>query len=273
MEHAIAGTPSANPAPYRTLTLDVVDGLARLRLDRPAQRNAIDACMAADLARATAALAADRSVRAVLLSGNGPTFSAGGDIGDFVEAGSGLPDRLHAMIDDFHLAVERLAALDVPVVAAVTGACAGGGLGLVCAADVVVAAPDAVFAAGYPALGLTADGGSTWFLPRLIGQRRTRELFLTGRRVGAPEAREWGLVTTVADDAPAEAERVAATLATGPTRAFAAVRDLLRHSSQATLHDQLAAEQRSVVDAARTDDAREGVAAFAARRPPLFRGR
>ena len=257
----------------RTLTLDVVDGLARLRLDRPAQHNAIDAVMARDLARAATALGGDGAARAVLLRGNGPTFSAGGDIGDFTAAGADLPDRLHTMIDDFHLAVERLAALDVPVVAAVTGACAGGALGLVCAADVVVAAPDAVFAAGYPALGLTADGGSTWFLPRMIGLRRTQELLLTGRRVGAAEAREWGLVTTVADDACAEAERIATQLASGPTLAYGAVRNLLRRSGDAGLRDQMAAEQRSVVHAARTADAAEGVAAFAARRPPQFRGR
>lgn len=266
MQQTVAGS-------YGTLTLDTVGGLAHLRLDRPGQHNAIDAMMARDLARAATALAADGSVRAVLLRGNGPMFSAGGDIGDFTDAGAALPDRLRTMIDDFHRAVERLATLDVPVVAAVTGACAGGGLGLVCAADVVVAAPDAVFAAGYPALGLTADGGSTWFLPRMIGLRRTQELFLTGRRVGAEEAREWGLVTTVADDPGHEAERIATQLAAGPTRAFGAVRNLLRHSGEANLRDQLAAEQRSVIDAARTADAAEGVAAFAARRSPRFTGR
>lgn len=269
MAQAVAG-------PYRTLTLDVVDGVADLRLDRPDRNNAIDAAMARDLAGAAAALtahAADGSVRAVLLRGNGSMFSAGGDVGAFVDAGPDLPDRLHSMIDAFHLAVERLATLDAPVVAAVTGACAGGGLGLVCAADVVVAAPDAVFAAGYPALGLTADGGSTWFLPRMIGLRRTQELFLTGLRLGAEQAREWGLVTCVADEADAEGLRIAARLATGPTRAYGAVRTLLRHSGEANLHDQMAAEQRSVVDSARTTDAGEGVAAFAARRPPRFTGR
>ncbi|MDQ4117897.1 MAG: enoyl-CoA hydratase/isomerase family protein, partial [Actinomycetota bacterium] len=118
MTRTVTGTPSADAGGYRTLSLDVVDGLARLRLDRPGRQNAIDAVMARELALAATALAADRSVRAVLLRGNGPMFSAGGDITDFTGAGADrLPDRLRTMIDDFHVAVERLATLDVPVVA------------------------------------------------------------------------------------------------------------------------------------------------------------
>lgn len=262
-------------APYSTLTVDVTDGIATVRLDRPRDNNAIDVAMARDLAHAAARLSETPGLRAVLLGGNGPMFTAGGDIEVFTGAGPGeLPDTLRGMIDDFHLAIERLTALDAPMVAAVQGAAAGGGLGLMCAADIVVAAEDAVFTVGYGAIGMTADGGNSWFLPRLVGLRRAQELFLTNRRLTAPEALEWGLLTSVvpAPEVDAEAERLARTLAAGPTRSFGGMRRLLRRSFDTGLHDQLAAEQRSITEVARTADTLEGVNAFTERRRPRFTG-
>jgi 2-(1,2-epoxy-1,2-dihydrophenyl)acetyl-CoA isomerase len=267
---------AAAAGPFSTLTLRVADGLATVRLDRPSQANAIDTAMAADLRELAHRLAEDSSVRAVLLGGNGRRFTAGGDIGQF--AGTPpeqLPAVLRRMIDDYHLAIERLTALDAPIVAAVRGAAAGGGLGLVCAADYVVAAEDAVFAVGYAAIGLTADGGNTWFLPRLVGLRRAQEMFLLNRRVTAAEALEWGLINRVVPDAEVEeaAAEVAAQLAAGPTRAFGGMRRLLRQSLETDLRAQLAAEVAEIVEVAGTPDAAEGIAAFAARRPPQFRAR
>ncbi|MEU7812834.1 enoyl-CoA hydratase-related protein [Pseudonocardia sp. NPDC049154] len=260
---------------YSTLTLDVADGLATLRLDRPKQNNAIDAAMGHDLAVASTALAEDPTVRAVLLAGNGPMFTAGGDIDVFTGTpAADLPDTLRRMIDDYHFALDRLTSLDAPVVAAVHGAAAGGGLGLVCAADIVVAAEDAVFATGYGAIGMTSDGGNTWYLPRLIGLRRTQELFLTNRRLTAAEALDWGLVTSVvpADEVEDTATRLASRVAAGPTRSYGAVRRLLRQSFDSGLRDQLAAERQSIVDAARTSDTLEGVIAFTEHRRPRFTG-
>jgi 2-(1,2-epoxy-1,2-dihydrophenyl)acetyl-CoA isomerase len=109
-----------------------------------------------------------------------------------------LPNQLRRMVDSFHLAIERLTSIDAPVVAAVRGGAAGGGLGLLYAADIAVAADDARFAVGYGALGLTADGGNTWFLPRMVGMRRAQELFLLNRRLTAQEALEFGLVSQLA---------------------------------------------------------------------------
>ncbi|MCF7548584.1 enoyl-CoA hydratase-related protein [Pseudonocardia sp. WMMC193] len=262
--------------PYRTLRVGVSDGVARIQLDRPAQHNALNDVMGDDLRRATALLASDPAVRAVLLSGAGGTFSAGGDIGLFHETpDDALPARLGGMVDALAAAVETLAGLDAPVVAAVQGAAAGAGLALVCVADLVVAAEDAVFTIGYGGIGLTADGGLSWTLPRLVGARRARELFLTGRRLTAAEAQDWGLVTRVvpADEVPAEAERLAARVAAGPTSAFGAVRRLLRDSYDTPLHAQLRAEQEAVVAAGGSADLREGVTAFLERRRPAFIGR
>jgi 2-(1,2-epoxy-1,2-dihydrophenyl)acetyl-CoA isomerase len=262
-------------SPFSTLTLRVADGVATVSLDRPAHGNAIDEAMARDLSELATRLAEDGSVRAVLLRGNGPMFTGGGDIGLFSGTpAEQLPPLLRRMIDDYHLALERLTELDAPIVAAVRGAAAGGGLGMVCAADVVVAAEDAVFTVGYGAIGLTADGGNSWYLPRLVGMRRAQEMFLLNRRLTAAEALEWGLVTTVvpAADVDTEAAAVAARLAAGPTRAFGGMRRLLRQSLETDLRGQLAAEKSVIVETAATADAAEGIAAFAQKRRPRFTG-
>jgi 2-(1,2-epoxy-1,2-dihydrophenyl)acetyl-CoA isomerase len=269
-------TVTAPPAGFTTLTLDVTDGIATVRLDRPDDANAIDVPMARDLSEVATRLAEDPSVRVVLLGGNGPMFTAGGDIPLFSHTPPDeLPGLLRRLIDDYHLAIERLTELDAPIVCGVRGAAAGGGLGMVCAADYVVAADDAVFTVGYGRLGLTADGGNSWFLPRLVGMRRAQEMFLLNRRLTAAEALDWGLVNRLvpAADVDAEARAVAETLAAGPTRAFGGMRALLRQSYETPLRDQLADEQARIVAISATADSAEGVAAFAARRTPRFDGR
>ena len=259
----------------RTVLLDFEDGVATLRLNRPDKGNAIDERMAADLAEAATQIAERTDIRAVLITGNGPNFTVGGDLGLFAgTAREQLPNRLRRMIDSYHLAIERLTSIDAPVVAAVRGGAGGGGLGLLYAADIVVAADDARFALGYGALGLTADGGNTWFLPRMVGMRRAQELFLLNRRLTAQEALAFGLVSRLAPSAAVETEAatLAAKLAAGPTRAFGAVRRMLRQSFETGLSDQLDAEKDSIVVASSTEDAQEGIAAFAAKRRPHFRG-
>lgn len=261
--------------PLRTVLLDFEGGVATLRLNRPDNGNAIDESMAADLAEAATQIAERPDVRAVLITGNGPNFTVGGDLGLFAgTAREQLPNRLRRMIDSFHLAIERLTSIDAPVVTAVRGGAGGGGLGLLYVADIVVAADDARFALGYGALGLTADGGNTWFLPRMVGIRRAQELFLLNRRLTAQEALDFGLVSRLAPDDAVETETaaLAVTLAAGPTRAFGAVRRMLRQSFETGLSDQLEAEKESIVAASRTDDAQEGIAAFVAKRRPQFRG-
>ena len=261
--------------PLRTVLLDFEGGVATLRLNRPDKGNAIDERMAADLAEAATQIAERPDVRAVLITGNGPNFTVGGDLGLFAgTARDQLPNRLRRMIDSYHLAIERLTSIDAPVVAAVRGGAGGGGLGLMYVADIVVAAEDARFALGYGALGLTADGGNTWFLPRMVGMRRAQELFLLNRRLTAQEALAFGLVSRLAPDGQVEGEAatLVAKLAAGPTRAFGAVRRMLRQSFETGLSDQLYAERETIVIASSTDDAQEGIAAFVAKRRAHFRG-
>ncbi len=261
--------------PLRTVLLDFAEGVATLRLNRPDKGNAIDTAMADDLAEAATQIAERPGVRAVLITSNGSNFTVGGDLALFAgTAREQLPDRLRRMIDSYHLAIERLTSIDAPVVAAVRGGAGGGGLGLLYAADIVVAADDSRFALGYGALGLTADGGNTWFLPRLVGMRRAQELFLLNRRLTAQEALQFGLVSRLApsDAVEKEAATLAATLAAGPTPAYGAVRRMLRQSFETAISNQLEAERESIVAASRTDDALEGIAAFVAKRRPQFRG-
>lgn len=263
-----------SPAEFSTLTVQVTDGVATVRLDRPEHGNAIDTVMARELGELATRLAEDDTVRAIVLGGNGPMFNAGGDIGVF-SSSPDLSATVGSMIDDIHPAVRRLTELDAPVVAAVSGAAGGGGLGLACMADIVVAAEDAIFAVGYSGIGLTGDCGISWFLPRLVGLRRAQEMFLLNRRLTAVEALEWGIVTKIVptDEVDAEATRIAERIATGPTRAFGGMRRLLRQSFDTGLPGQLAAERAAMVSAAGTGDAAEGVAAFAERRRPRFSGR
>jgi len=263
-------------SPFKTVLLEIADGIATLRLNRPDQGNAINEEMAADLEEASTRMAETSGLRAVLIAGNGKNFTVGGDIHLFAGTPQAeLPGKLRRMIDGYHRAIDRLTSMDAPVVAAVRGAAAGGGLGLLYAADIVLASTDARFALGYGALGLTSDGGNTWFLPRMIGMRRAQELFLLNRRLTAQEALEFGLVSRLVSDDSVEAQAmaVARELAAGPTQAFGAMRRMLRQSLESSLGAQLDVECESIVAASRSDDAREGISAFASRRRPVFKGR
>ncbi|MCX6398472.1 MAG: enoyl-CoA hydratase-related protein [Propionibacteriales bacterium] len=267
-----------DPAGERDLQiidLSVTDGVATLCLARPDARNAIDQRLADELLVAAVRIAGDSSVRAVLICGEGPDLTVGGDIAYFTEhAGDDLGATLRRMTTPFHLAFQVLATLDAPIVTVATGAVAGGGLGLVYAADVVVAADDARFVTAFAAIGLSGDGGGTWHLPRRIGPARAARAYLLNEPMTAKDALDWGLVAEVAPvtEARARGEEIARRLAAGPSKAFAQMRALLRASWDRSLPDQLNAEVEALVATARTDDASGAIAAFAAKQRPTFEG-
>ena len=260
-------TPTAEP-----VLLEVTDGVARLTLNRPEVSNVIDLELAQALAEATGRLAVADDVRAVLLCGAGPRFCAGGDVQAFAAAGDALSGLLGPVLDALHRAVSDLAELAAPVVAAVQGSAAGGGMSLIAGADLVVAAASARFVLAYTAIGLVPDGGGTWYLPRLVGLRRATELAFTNRVLDAREALEWGLVNRVVDDDElvAEADRLVTELAAGPTGALGATKRLLRRSLQATLAEQLGDEATAMVQAGDSADGQAGVQAFVEKRRPRF---
>jgi 2-(1,2-epoxy-1,2-dihydrophenyl)acetyl-CoA isomerase len=247
-------------------------GIARVQLIWVEGRNAIDPLMVEQLAAAIEGCR-DASVRSVLISADGPAFTVGGDLRHFAAHTEDLGGALAAIVPAFHEALLALAALECPVVAVVHGAIAGGGLGLAWCSDVVLAADGTRFATGFSHLGLSGDGGSSWWLLRLVGLRRAQQLLIGGRVLDADEALDWGLVTEVV--APGElatrAEAVAADLAAGPTFAFARMRRLLLGAGARTLEEHLAAEAEAMLACGDTPDAVEGVTAFIERRPPDFR--
>lgn len=202
--------------------------VALLRLNRPAAGNTIDMDLAHVLEREVAAVADDPSVRVVLLTGEGKLFCGGGDIAAFASVGEETSAFLYDLADTLHRSVERLAAMQKPLVVAVNGPAAGAGFSLAISGDIVIAASSAHFTAAYGGVGLTPDGGMSWLLPRLVGLRRAQEIILTNRRIGADEALSIGLVSRVVDDCDLMREALAAAkqLAAGPVAAIGGARQL-----------------------------------------------
>jgi len=257
------------------VTVAVTEGIARLTLNRPERLNTIDLSVARALAEAALQLSGDPTVRVVLLSGAGPTFCGGGDLKSFAEVGHGLPDHLREVTTQLHAALAVLARLDAPIVAVVRGSAAGAGLGLVCLADIVIAAASTRFAFAYSAIGLTPDGGTSWSLPRLVGLRKAQELALTNRVLDADEAERIGIVTTVAadEDLDATADALVTRLALAPTRALGVTKRLLRTTYDVAFEERLAVESVELSNSAGASDGREGIAAFLEKRKPGFTGR
>jgi 2-(1,2-epoxy-1,2-dihydrophenyl)acetyl-CoA isomerase len=218
---------------------------------------------------------AEPGVRAVILSGEGPHFCAGGDVRAFASKEEKLPDYLREATTWLQTAVAALVHLQPPVIAAVHGfAAGGGGFGLVCASDFVVAAESAKFMSGAVRVGMAPDAGTTVTLPRLVGLRRAMEILLTNPTLTAAEALADGLVTKVVPDEtlPEEALALARVLAGAAPKAIAATKRLLWRGVGASLESQLPEEGRTVSELSGTADSREGLAAVLDRRAPVFRG-
>ena len=252
------------------LTVDRT-GVAEITL----RRAAINPAWVDALAEAVAGCANDDQIRAVLVRADGPTFTVGGDLHHFTAEIDDLPGALEQMIAPYHQTLLALADLPVPVVCAAQGAIAGGGLGLLWASDLVLLADDAKLATGFSRLGLSGDGGSTWYLPRMLGTRRALALMLQGTVLGATAVLELGLADQVvpADQLGAAGTSAALRLAAGPTVALAEIRRLVRAAFERTLADGLDAELAANLRCAVTADACEGIASFTERREPKFLGR
>lgn len=252
-----------------------IDGpIATLTLNRPAAGNAIDLPLAQALMQAAIRVDQDATVRCVVLTGAGRLFCAGGDLPAFAAAGDQVPGFLSELAGTLHMAVSRLQRMAKPLLVLINGPAAGAGLSLSLIGDIVIAARSAHFTAAYGSVGLSPDGGMSWLLPRLVGMRRAQEMIIANRRVNAEEAAATGLITRMVEDADlslAGAE-AAQTLAIAPTRAIGAARNLLLDSFDGPLEAHLDRETRRIAASGATNDCREGVAAYFARRKPDFTG-
>lgn len=260
---------------YAALRYEVQDAIATITLNRPTAYNALDLTMGRELLDAAIEADEDRAVRCIVVTGAGKAFCAGGDVKSFHEAGDRVGVLVKQLTIYLHGAISRLARTPKPVIMAVNGIAAGAGMSLACAGDLVVAAESAKFTMAYSKIGASPDGSATYFMPRLIGFRRTLELHFTNRTLAAREAMEWGLVNRVHPDAEfaAAVQGLAAELAQGPTAAFGRAKLLVQQSTQESLETQMELEAQAIAQASATEDFRNGVAAFAAKQPARFVGR
>ncbi len=256
---------------YQYFSFEVTDQVAHVTIKRismhlPFMKELLDIAFRCD---------ENDDIRAVVFSSNQKLFNAGGDLAYFAEQSGSVASALKELTVYLHSAVSLFQKMDKPTLAAVNGAAAGAGMSFAVQCDFVIASQKASFMAAYTAAGLSPDGSSTYFLPRLIGERRAKEMLITNRKVTADEALQWGLVNQVVD-AGTELEvalALAKQLASGPSKSFGSVKRLINSSSTETLESQMAAEAEHIAMNAAGNDGQEGISAFLEKRPATFSGK
>ncbi len=256
---------------YQTLLFDQSGPVTRITLNRPDAANGMNDAMTAELADA-AARCGTAETKVVVLAGAGRFFCAGGDLKAMAASPLGPGPFVKGIADDLHTAISRLARMDAVLITAVNGTAAGAGFSLAVAGDLVVAAASASFTMAYTRAGLSPDGSSSYYLPRLVGVRRAHDLMLTNRKLTAAEAEQWGLVNYVVDDAElgAKVDALANEIASGAKGSNAAVKKLLLASLDNTIEAQMELESRFISANADGADGREGIDAFLNKRAPKF---
>ncbi|QEA12880.1 enoyl-CoA hydratase/isomerase family protein [Comamonas flocculans] len=254
-----------------TLLTERDGAIVTLTFNRPDALNALNVEMAQALLAALRGIAADKTVRALVLKGAGRAFIAGGDL---AVLRANPTEGVRSLLTPLNEAITLMHAMDAPVIAQVHGASAGGGMSLMLMCDFILAAEGTKFNLAYINLGTNCDLGGSWALPRLVGLRHALEIALLGDNLGAEEALRLGLINRVlpADELPAATRALAERLASGPTLAYGRMKRLMRESLERDLASQLQAEALSFEACTHTDDLREGLNAFFERRKPVFRG-
>ena len=257
---------------YETILLDLSDGIARITLNRPDRLNSFTRVMHGEL---QAALDEAKDARVVILTGAGRGFCAGQDLNDRAVAPGEAVDLGDTVEASWNPLIRRLATMPQPVIARVNGVAAGAGANIALACDIIVAARSAKFIQSFSALGLIPDSGGSWHLPRLVGQARALGLALTGEPLQAESAADWGLIWKAVDDdaLDAEVDALAAKLASLPPLGLAAIKAIIRTTGERSLDEELDLQRDEMRRLGFTEDYREGVAAFLAKRPAEFKGR
>ena len=257
---------------YRHILLDQQGGIARLTLNRPERLNSFTEAMHEEVADAIARL---EGARVLVLTGAGRGFCAGQDLNDRAVAPGEAVDLGDNVESCWNPLIKTLTSLSQPVIARVNGVAAGAGANSALACDIVIAARSARFIQSFASIGLIPDSGGTWVLPRLVGQARALGLALTAEPLPAEKAAEWGLIWKAVDDEAldAEVDRLAQSFAAAPTLGLAAIKKMIRESWSHSLDEELDLQRDAMRRLGMTEDYREGVAAFMAKRKPEFRGR
>ncbi|QDG66692.1 enoyl-CoA hydratase/isomerase family protein [Pseudarthrobacter sp. NIBRBAC000502772] len=247
--------------------LDVADGVGHIRLNRPQSGNALNLDAARLLAEVAEHIAGRDDIRSVLITGTGSAFCVGGDVAAMANA-TDRGEFLAELAGAAHRAIRVFAALQLPIVSAVSGAAAGAGLALTLVSDLVIAGRSAKFLVAYSGVGLTPDCGTSWLLPQVIGLRRAQQLALTNQALDATEALNWGLISSVVDDDQVETagSALATRLATKAPTALGQTRGLLRASVSNTLIEHLDLEAATIATAAASNEAGALIDSFLNRR-------
>lgn len=255
---------------YETIQVTLAEDVATLRLNRPDKMNAMNAVMRRELVAAISEAAAN--ARAIVLTGNGPGFCAGQDLGDVksfdeLDLGAVLRDEYEPLIRTIH-------DCPVPVIAAINGSAAGAGANIALSADIIIAARSASFLEAFARIGLIPDAGGTYWLPRLVGHARAMGMSLLADKIPAEKALEWGLIWEVVDDDTLDtrAHEIAQRLAKGPTKAYGLIKKALHASQGNDLAAQMEMEATLQADAGQSRDFKEGVMAFLEKRPARYTG-
>lgn len=267
----MTSTPEAQELP---VVLTVAEGVATVRINRPAAMNALNLAVKESLLATLQQLSTDTSVRVVVLTGTGRAFCVGQDLKEHVAQLQSGQVLSSTVTDHYNPIVTLLQTMDKPVIAAVNGVAAGAGASLAFAADARFVADTAGFNTSFAAIGLSSDTGASWTLPRLIGYPAARELLMFPRTVPADEAQRLGLVTRLvpADELQDSVAQYAAQLASGPTLAYASIRQALAYSAGHDLASSLANEAELMARTGASQDHLAAVEAFLSKTPPTFNG-
>ena len=259
----------------KNIEFDIKEGVATLTLNRPKSLNSFTTEMHAEVRTVMQQVIENANIRCLVITGAGRGFCAGQDLGDRAQTTEGgVPDVGASVEKNYNPLIRSIMHLPKPVICAVNGVAAGAGASIALACDIVLAARSASFIQVFCKIGLIPDSGGTWNLPRAVGLARAKGLALLGDRLPAEKAEAWGLIWKCVDDEELQEEtrKMATYFATQPTAALGRIKKLLHVSSSNTLSAQLDLEQKAMQDLGQSEDYREGVAAFLAKRPPDFKG-
>ena len=261
---------------YLNITLEKNNGVAKLTLNRPDKMNSFNVQMHEEIRYALDDIATDGESRCLLLTGNGRGFCAGQDLGDrAVTADDARPDLGLSVEKYYNPLIRRLTGLKMPVICALNGVAAGAVASIAMACDIVIAARSASFILSFCKVGLIPDSGSSWHFTRALGLPRAKALALLGNKLSAEKAEQWGLIYQVVDNEllADESMTLAEHLASQPTEALANIKRLMNSSFDHSLHEQLERERDAMQHLGKSDDYKEGVAAFMEKRPASFTGK
>lgn len=260
---------------FKTLKLEIDKGIATLTLNRPESYNALNLELAEELLDAVLQCDENTSVKVIMITGAGKAFCAGGDVKEFHQNLDNASLYLKKLTSQLHKSIAKICRMPKPVMAAVNGVAAGGGFSLSLACDLTIAAESAKFVTAYSDIAASPDLGMTYFLPRILGNKKAFELALVKKQLTASEAKEWGLVNQVVPDSELKdvCKKLALKLLVSSSLGIGATKKLLQLSLSQTLESQMENESEFIARAGKSHDFREGVSAFVERRNARFEGK